>query len=528
MTGFLSIIWRELVVNARQKATQRSRLIAAATMVAIFAIVVFLQRHPSPQQGSIVFTITYSILFLQALISGIHLTADSLSEEKREGTLGLLYLSGLRGGEIVLGKMAIRSLRGLYSLLATFPVFGFCILFGGVEGSIALRAAVTLLTTMFFSLAVGVFISSRFTDDKAAFAGTVGLLGAFCFLPGALFWIILHIDPAATWADYIRWLSPFHSSTKYFWMPTFFHMLIAVGFLAAAAISLNFSFRKQFAFTQKIEKKSEPRRKKLLNSNPFRWLLSLDKFSPRIAKLHLLATLLTALFVAYVASNTPGAVRTMGDGTILYAFHFTWKLLLIADAMRWLHHDHRSGGLELLLTTPIDPNDIIKAQYKHSFSVFFPGAVGLCLANAVWYWGSDQFNNIFVVPLGGAIFIFLDSMALRWTAMLQALKPSRFPTAVVRLIAKIVVVPLLILWLVLITAGGLSASDINAWFFVWFIACATYDAVLIKRAKTKLQDLRLLATSEPVPEPKEKKPLPKPIQWLLLTETQPGQIMTKS
>ena len=39
------------------------------------------------------------------LLSGVWFTADCLSEEKREGTLGLLFLTDLKGYDVVFGKL---------------------------------------------------------------------------------------------------------------------------------------------------------------------------------------------------------------------------------------------------------------------------------------------------------------------------------------------------------------------------------------------------------------------------------------
>ena len=49
-------------------------------------------------------------------------TMDCISEEKREGTLGLLFLTDLKGYDVALGKLCANSVRSFYALLATVPV----------------------------------------------------------------------------------------------------------------------------------------------------------------------------------------------------------------------------------------------------------------------------------------------------------------------------------------------------------------------------------------------------------------------
>jgi len=134
VTGLLSIVWRELAVGARQTSTHRGRFIAGAIVVAFFGLFLALQKNPPNVVGPMLFSISSTLLFLQALLSGLRYTADSLSEEKREGTLGLLFLTELRSVEVVIGKMVVRSIRGFYGLIAMLPIFTFCILLGGVRG----------------------------------------------------------------------------------------------------------------------------------------------------------------------------------------------------------------------------------------------------------------------------------------------------------------------------------------------------------------------------------------------------------
>src|SRR6185503_4750639 len=109
-------------------------------------------NQPPHVLGMMIFSFSSLLLFIQALFSGIRYTADALSEEKREGTLGLLFLTELRAFEVVLGKMVARSLRGFYGMIATLPIFTFCVLLGGIRGVDTLNMAVLLVTTMLYSL----------------------------------------------------------------------------------------------------------------------------------------------------------------------------------------------------------------------------------------------------------------------------------------------------------------------------------------------------------------------------------------
>ena len=64
--------------------------------------------------GQVLFSMLKWLCFAFACASGIFLTADCLSDEKRDGTLGLLFLTDLRGYDVVTGKIMATSLRSAY------------------------------------------------------------------------------------------------------------------------------------------------------------------------------------------------------------------------------------------------------------------------------------------------------------------------------------------------------------------------------------------------------------------------------
>src|SRR5215470_19128359 len=130
---FLPIVEREMRVGSRRHHTYTIRLVIALPAILVG---IFLYFANSQSPTSVLAWRTFmglSILaFIYCLIAGRRSTADCLSEEKREGTLGLLFLTDLKGYDVVLGKLAATSLRALYGLVAIVPVFAIPILLGGV------------------------------------------------------------------------------------------------------------------------------------------------------------------------------------------------------------------------------------------------------------------------------------------------------------------------------------------------------------------------------------------------------------
>jgi hypothetical protein len=79
-----------------------------------------------------VFWFVSVLAFIWCLFEGPRNTADALSEEKREGTLGLLFLTDLKGYDVVLGKLLATSLTSFYGVLAIVPPLSIPLLLGGV------------------------------------------------------------------------------------------------------------------------------------------------------------------------------------------------------------------------------------------------------------------------------------------------------------------------------------------------------------------------------------------------------------
>src|SRR5688572_11618485 len=95
---FLPVADRELRVRARQKATFRARVGAAlaACLIIGFFLVTSTWRFSPAAMGKSVFWFLSGLTFLWCLFEGPRNTADALSEEKREGTLGQIGRASCR------------------------------------------------------------------------------------------------------------------------------------------------------------------------------------------------------------------------------------------------------------------------------------------------------------------------------------------------------------------------------------------------------------------------------------------------
>src|SRR5882757_8578469 len=148
---FLPIVERELRMAARRKGTYRMRTWTA--LIAILVTFAFLLgaviTGGGSEAGPLLLKVLSTYTAALCLFTALFLTADSISEEKREGTIGFLFLTDLRGYDVVLGKFIARSLNAFYGLMALLPVMAIALLFGGLTGGEFWRMALSLLNALF-------------------------------------------------------------------------------------------------------------------------------------------------------------------------------------------------------------------------------------------------------------------------------------------------------------------------------------------------------------------------------------------
>ena len=136
---FLPVVERELRVASRRRGAYWGRFVAATIGAALAAWVLLAVDDSEKHIGADLFAVVSAVVFLYAGVAGTLVTCDCLSEEKREGTLGLLFLTDLKGYDVVLGKLAATSLNAIYGMLAVVPMLAIPFILGGVSRAEMLR-----------------------------------------------------------------------------------------------------------------------------------------------------------------------------------------------------------------------------------------------------------------------------------------------------------------------------------------------------------------------------------------------------
>lgn len=173
---FLPILQRGFQRASRRRQTYWMRM-SAAMAGAGFGILTLLSSLTTPATtGRSLFALTSAISFWLCFLVGVFTTSVCLSEERRQGTLGFLFLTPLKGYDVVIGKLVSVCLNTVQSVMGAVPVMALSMVLGGVSVGEFWRMVTVLLNTLLFSLACGMFASSIILHPGRAMAATVALL----------------------------------------------------------------------------------------------------------------------------------------------------------------------------------------------------------------------------------------------------------------------------------------------------------------------------------------------------------------
>jgi ABC-type transport system involved in multi-copper enzyme maturation permease subunit len=395
---FLPIVERELRVAARRRGTYWLRTLSALFAIAIFGwlLLLLLHDHFLPaEQGRYLFRTLFGGAFLYCLLAGARLTADCISEEKREGTLGLLFLTDLTSFDIVIGKLAVTSLSSAYAVLAIVPVVALPVQLGGITGTELWQAALVLLNTTFFSLTAGLLISTLSLSERNAMFATVFIIVIATCLPFMLaitkiarvagpgtgppsIWPFIVASPAYPLCYMAIANTPvgtaFAMPAASFWGSVAgIHLAGWVLLLAACGILPSvWQTRDRISWWQRQHERikqwtfghAETRRlhrTRLLDINPFLWLASRERAKPLYVWILLAAIGATWLFGLLQHGRIMFDKDVVVTLTLLTAGLL--KIWVTSEACTRLAEDRRIGALELFLSTRLTIRDILRGHW---------------------------------------------------------------------------------------------------------------------------------------------------------------------
>lgn len=452
---------RELREGARRPVNHRLRFLSAVVgTVLLWSIV-------ANYQGAVERLGVWLLGGLHAVVLGLifvivpGLTADCIAREKREGTLGLLFLTPLKAGGIVAGKALVSLLRAFTLWLAVVPILIIPFLAGGVTWVDAFSALSLEFCATVLCLAAGLLASSVARERNTAFLLAYVFAACLCYLSSLLVALVIATQfamffSAGVFMGSIPWwrlnwiISPFFTGWDLggwsmiltrnpglgrIWKPLCLgSMLLSllVFYLIArfAARRINRSWQDKVPSARResllrryctplFQRRFRRKMQRTLDWNPIVWLQQYS-WKARLSKWGLCLVFVLVLI---------GDLRNLGsDGN--YLVH-RWMLLILAGIYTFAGvssflEEKRSGALELILVTPISVNQLIFGRVWGLWKQFFPSAMIMLADYAVWVVYGGYITNedqlaLFIIVCGFLTLpVFATYFALRLKNLIVA------------------------------------------------------------------------------------------------------------
>lgn len=449
-----SILHREMRVASRRPWTFRVRLISTLAGFFFGALMV-----AATWPGAGIFNALRWFSFFFCLLQGVRLASGSIADEKREGTLGLLFLTDLKPIDIIGGKLFGIMVPLIQPVLAFLPVLAISVLLGGVTGGEILRAALSLSSVLLYSVTIGLFVSAFGRGDKETANTTMILLLIAVFFPK-----LFSIGPLHP----LRYFTPFTAfytipdpgyrvAPDNFWISFAITNVISMAALLGAAWFLPRRWEQHKAVVQSAPKEilrsrvPDAERARILDRNPGEWLAMRYAMSP-VARWVVNIIAVTLVGWAVVASTIlPASVPVpIWLATILLCIR------LASQASYPLAEARRSGAMEMLLATPLPPDCLVKGQVAalwRQFRIPLLLIVAACLLIFRGDFGSAIAGSVMVITIGVSVYVI--SVVGIWLGLREKTPNAAF----FKTIAYLILLPMpfacfcplapLLVWLVL-------------------------------------------------------------------------------
>lgn len=503
---FLPIVERELRVASRRRSTYWLRSGAAAAVIVLgIWLFLMLQRSPPRELAMSLFCVLTAVAVFSALFSGVRATADCLSEEKRQGTLGLLFLTDLKGYDVVLGKLVATSLSAFYGILATVPMLAIPLLMGGITLGEFGRMALVAINTLFFSLALGMSVSALSRSPQKAMAATLLfllLIAAVLPAAGSLLAALgktiriepVFLLPSPGYSYYLALDKAFKASGIYFWYSlAVVHGLAWVCLVLACLIvprtwqdrpggvrALRWRERWQlWSYGSPCERTAFRRR--LLDRNAFYWLAARVRFKPAVVW-----GFFGLLACAWVWGLAKFHRDWLNEGmyfTTALLVNLTLRCWFAGEATRPLAEERKAGTLELLLSSPLSVQEIMRGQRLALLRQFLGPVLVALLVECFFLLailrenfadGERSFTT--ALWLAGMVMLVADLVALYWVGMWQGLTAKNPARAASGSLSRVLIVPWLLIAFVMLLVVLASMSGVREpdpwWKFflaLWFV-----------------------------------------------------------
>lgn len=463
------LLERELKILSRQWQTWawRTGLVSAAGLA--WALPVMVGRL-STFSGRPAFAIISICPFIYALLTGSLTTADCISREKRDGTLGLLLLTSLRPDEIIQQKLLSAAANTLLSLLAITPLFVLPVVLGGVTGTEVILLMLLVVVTCIWSCSVAALVSVFHLSAPGAMVTSFLAVTA----PAAISAAFTALDPSFSFlATLIEAFDPvrtyialaFNSQS----IPSQEISASLMVLLLASLLCLRMAARFLPTRAVKVQRHLHPRDTNILLRILWRDATTDMKIGIGVAALILI------LFVGqWLVKGPPAAYLAM-----IGILNFGTKLWITVKAIQIFHS---RPWLETVLTTPLPVDEYVQHQLKWCAPrlgvplavTFFIDIVLLYqMAPSGLFVGSAHLH---ATALAALLFLIPDAVVLCLLGFWYGVANSTVNEAAGNVISRVIFLPVAIA--ICVIALGLRTATHGGGILLWSVMCLLLDTLL--------------------------------------------------
>jgi hypothetical protein len=386
-------IVRELRLGLRNRGIYKSRLAAAAIAAGFAAFFLLVGLMGSRAWGRSLHHWLFFLGLFYGVLRPAQFCVSLFTDERRVENLELLAITGMGPVDLFLGKMCGGLVVASIDLLAIVPVLAFPFLSGGISLQLYLATIVALPIFLLFSVAAAILASVICQTEAGANILAFALVAAVSLGTPLPYWIGSTLTGAPPFSQ--TWLSasPGFTGTLIFRQFTTGN---AAQFWPAAAMTLVwallFVLVAQYALKRKWQKlaKSDARgrnriwrrlvfgserlrvclRQLVLERNPFQWLAQRDRRPVLMAW--------TGIGVICFLWLTGWSVWPKYWPSTVNFFITAILMVMLADAFQrraaahCLGESRQTGSIELLLTTPLSPEQVLEGQLAALKAQFRP------------------------------------------------------------------------------------------------------------------------------------------------------------
>jgi len=369
--NILPIVERELRVRARQGMMfwARFMFVVVALLVCLIQLSIGRLVGGANQSGESAFWVLVAIAFALS-VSSCLLTADLISVERRENTLGLLAATRISANDILWGKLLSAGALMICGLLAILPIIALPLLLGGVKGNEVFQSSLVILNTLFLSLATGLFASVRHREwYQALRAALVGML-LLLLMPLTLEWFLFPRQTIGLLSPVAGLFAAGSANNWAFWVSIGIGQWLAWGLLLRTSRQLRLTIHNpdRIPIAKARQESAAHRisfRAGAIGDEPMSWLFRRQQGVRGVVWIAIGLMLLVQFL--WLVLRFVGVTNT--------ASYFWWPVSLAGSwiscsllawvASQFFFQARHSGGLEVLVTTPIASKDLIRHHWTY-------------------------------------------------------------------------------------------------------------------------------------------------------------------